>query len=83
EAQAKLVAEYLIGGYDLPERTARRQQTERERAQMFARYVTSRRHTMQLDYDVYLAQLKAETETGRRRAQHRAGRAGFGLPEAS
>ena len=74
EAQAKLVAEYLSGGYDLPERARRKQQTERERAEMFARYVPSRRHTMQLDYDVYLAQLKAEAEAGRRRARHRDGR---------
>jgi dimethylaniline monooxygenase (N-oxide forming) len=75
EAQAKLVAEYLSGGYELPERALRKRQTERERAEMRARYVPSRRHTMQLDYDVYLAQLKAEAEAGRRRARQRGGRA--------
>ena len=74
EAQSKLVAEYLAGGYDLPERAARRRVTERERAEMFARYVPSRRHTMQLDYDVYMALLKAETESGRQRARRRRGR---------
>jgi dimethylaniline monooxygenase (N-oxide forming) len=71
EAQARLIAEYLRGSYDLPERGQRKKQTERERAEMFARYVPSRRHTMQLDYDVYMAQLKAETEAGQRRAQRR------------
>jgi len=42
---------------------------------MFARYVPSRRHTMQLDYDEYLASLVAETSAGRTRARHRAARA--------
>jgi dimethylaniline monooxygenase (N-oxide forming) len=75
EAQAKLVAEYLNGSYDLPERPVRKRQTERERAEMLARYVPSRRHTMQLDYDVYMAQLKAEAEAGKQRARRRNGRA--------
>lgn len=69
EAQAKLIAEYLSGRYQLPERSVRQRLTERARAEMFARYVPSRRHTMQLDYDDYMAQLKSETEAGRRRAR--------------
>ena len=75
EAQAKLIAELLSGGYDLPDAAERKRRTERERAAMFARYVPSRRHTMQLDYDEYLASLAAETKAGRTRARHRAARA--------
>jgi len=76
EAQSKLVAELLSGGYDLPDRAERQQRTERERAQMFARYVPSRRHTMQIDYDEYLTSLAAETKAGRTRARHRVARTG-------
>jgi len=75
EAQAKLIAERLTGSYDLPDAAERKRRTERERAEMFARYVPSRRHTMQLDYDEYLASLAAETKAGHARARHRAARA--------
>jgi dimethylaniline monooxygenase (N-oxide forming) len=75
EAQAKLVAEALSGTYELPNQAERERRTERERAAMFARYVPSRRHTMQLDHDEYMADLATETEVGRRRAKHSAARA--------
>ena len=75
EAQAKLIAELLSGKYDLPDAAERQRRTERERAEMFARYVPSRRHTMQLDYDEYLASLARETKAGNTRARHRAARA--------
>jgi dimethylaniline monooxygenase (N-oxide forming) len=74
EAQAKLVAETLTGGYELPSPAERAQRSERERAAMFARYVPSRRHTMQLDYDEYMAALATEAAAGRQRAKHRAAR---------
>jgi len=76
EAQGKLIAELLSGSYELPDSAERKRRTERDRAQMFARYVPSRRHTMQLDYDEYLATLAAEARAGRTRARHRAARAG-------
>jgi len=75
EAQSKLIAELLGGRYELPQPTERKQRSERERATMFARYVPSRRHTMQVDYDEYLTSLTDETEAGRTRARHRAARA--------
>jgi hypothetical protein len=49
---------------------------ERERARMFKRYVTSKRHTMQVDFDDYLFELRREL----RRGGDRARRAGFALP---
>jgi len=74
EAQAKLVAEALSGGYDLPSARERSEHSARERAAMFARYVPSRRHTMQLDFDEYMAELAREAEAGRLRARHREAR---------
>ena len=74
EAQAKLIAETLSGGYEPPSEGERRARTERARAAMRARYVPSRRHTMQLDHDEYLAELAREAAAGRIRARHRAAR---------
>jgi len=76
EAQAKLIAQLLDGSYELPQVDERKRRTERERALMFARYVPSRRHTMQLDYEEYLASLAQETKDGQTRARHRNARAG-------
>jgi hypothetical protein len=49
---------------------------ERERAKMFKRYVASKRHTMQVDFDNYLYALGKELKAGARRAAA----AGFALP---
>jgi hypothetical protein len=43
---------------------------------MFKRYVTSKRHTMQVDFDDYLFELRREL----RRGGDRARRSGFALP---
>ena len=43
---------------------------------MFKRYVRSKRHTMQIDFDQYLWQLGRERRTGAERARE----AGFPLP---
>ncbi len=80
EAQAKLIAETLTGNYDMPPPSERARRTARERAVMFARYVPSRRHTMQLDFEEYMTDLAAEAAAGRRRAKHRVARSGARLP---
>ena len=49
---------------------------EAERERMFRRYVRSERHTMQVDFDDYLAAQQAE----RKRGAERARRAGDPLP---
>jgi dimethylaniline monooxygenase (N-oxide forming) len=49
---------------------------ERERARMFKRYVASKRHTMQVDFDNYLYDLGKELKAGAARARA----AGFSLP---
>jgi cation diffusion facilitator CzcD-associated flavoprotein CzcO len=72
EAQGEWVAEYLRGAYALPGRRALLRDMQRERERMFRRYVASKRHTMQVDFDDYLLALSRE----RRRGQQRAQRAG-------
>jgi cation diffusion facilitator CzcD-associated flavoprotein CzcO len=78
EAQGRWVASYLRGEYHLPPRPQMEQDMNRERAKMFKRYVASKRHTMQVDFDNYLHQLNKELAAGAARARQ----AGFTLPVA-
>jgi dimethylaniline monooxygenase (N-oxide forming) len=71
-AQSAWVCDYLAGRYELPAPAAMRADMERERARMFKRYVRSKRHTMQVDFDDYLADLAAERRSGEARARVRA-----------
>jgi hypothetical protein len=76
EAQGGWIGEYLRGDYALPPRPELRRDMQRERDRMFKRYVASKRHTMQVDYDDYLLDLEKELAHGRERAA----RAGHPLP---
>lgn len=76
EAQSRWVAEYLRGGYALPSPAAMRADMRTDRERMARRYVTSKRHTIQVDFDDYLAELGRERRTGRKRAAAQ----GFSLP---
>ncbi|MDX6671201.1 MAG: hypothetical protein QOI91_1564 [Solirubrobacteraceae bacterium] len=76
EAQGQWVADYLRGEYALPGRAEMLQDIERERERMFKRYVRSKRHTMQIDFDQYLWQLGQERHAGAERART----AGFAPP---
>jgi hypothetical protein len=78
EAQGQWIAAYLRGEYALPDSAALRQDMERERAKMFKRYVASKRHTMQVDFDNYLHALGRERRAGARRVREH----GFRLPLA-
>ena len=64
------------GRYALPDAAALRADIEAERERMFKRYVASKRHTMQVDYDDYLADLTKERRRGAERARAR----GHALP---
>jgi dimethylaniline monooxygenase (N-oxide forming) len=75
-AQSEWVCDHLSGRYALPAPAAVRADVERERERMFKRYVASKRHTMQVDYDDYLADLAKERRQGAERARARA----FALP---
>jgi flavin-binding monooxygenase-like protein len=75
-AQSEWVSDYLSGRYALPDPPALRADIEEERRRMFKRYVASKRHTMQVDYDDYLADLAKERRRGAERARER----GYALP---
>jgi dimethylaniline monooxygenase (N-oxide forming) len=64
EAQSEWVCDHLQGIYQLPSRAAMLADIERERTAMRRRYVASKRHTMQVDYDDYLFDLKRERRRG-------------------
>jgi hypothetical protein len=76
EAQGRWLASYLRGEYRLPSRKEMEADMRRERETMFKRYVASKRHTMQVDFDNYLYDLRKELKAGAARART----AGFSLP---
>jgi hypothetical protein len=76
EAQGRWVASYLRGEYRLPSQAQMEADMQTERERMFKRYVASKRHTMQVDFDNYLYALSKELKAGSARARA----AGFALP---
>ncbi len=76
EAQGQWIAAYLRGEYALPDPAALRADMEHERAKMFKRYVASKRHTMQVDFDNYRYAIARERRVGARRVREQ----GFRLP---
>jgi dimethylaniline monooxygenase (N-oxide forming) len=69
EHQSTWVADYLSGRYALPGDRELRADIARERERMFKRYVASKRHTMQVDFDDFLAALAKERKRGAERAR--------------
>ncbi len=69
EAQGRWIAAYLRGEYHLPSRIEMERDIEHDRELMFKRYVASKRHTMQVDFDNYLYWLEREMKAGSRRAR--------------
>ncbi|HEY2839904.1 MAG TPA: NAD(P)-binding domain-containing protein [Pirellulales bacterium] len=69
EQQAKLAAEYLSGHYLTPSEAEMLATIQSDRERMFRRYVLSKRHTMQVDFDPFLKSLKREQRRGARRAR--------------
>ena len=76
EAQGSWVASYLKGEYALPPRSQLLRDIAEDTAAMRSRYVASKRHTIQVDFDDYLF----DTDRERRRGAQRARAAGFALP---
>lgn len=76
EAQGRWIAEYLTGHYALPPRPEMLDDIEREQRAMRKRYVASKRHTIQVDFEEYRQGLDAERRAGAQRARA----AGFALP---
>jgi dimethylaniline monooxygenase (N-oxide forming) len=79
EAQSRLLADYLRGAYRLPSHGRMLADIRRENAAMRKRYVASKRHTIQVDFDRYLYELGREA----RRGEARARAVDFALPVAA
>jgi cation diffusion facilitator CzcD-associated flavoprotein CzcO len=71
ERQSAWVCDYLQGHYALPPEAELRADIQRERRRMFKRYVASKRHTMQVDFDDYIVALDKERKRGAERAAAR------------
>lgn len=68
ELQAKLIADHLTGAYQTPSPEAMRAAAHAERSELDERYVRSRRHTMQVDFDAFMLALAEERKAGRARS---------------
>ena len=71
EAQGAWVGDYLVGDYALPSREQLLGDIAADHAAMRARYVSSKRHTIQVDFDDYLYALAKERRAGAARARAR------------
>jgi cation diffusion facilitator CzcD-associated flavoprotein CzcO len=67
--QAKWVAAYLAGEYSLPDVEEQEHTILADEKKHMGRYYASARHTMQLDQDIYFAELDSEMRRGRKRAR--------------
>jgi dimethylaniline monooxygenase (N-oxide forming) len=76
ELQSEWVCDHLAGRYELPPGAELRADIEAERRAMFKRYVASKRHTMQVDFEDYVHAAQRE----RRRGAERAALHGHRLP---
>jgi cation diffusion facilitator CzcD-associated flavoprotein CzcO len=69
EAQGAWVGDYLTGDYRLPDAARVRADIADDQAAMRKRYVASKRHTIQVDFDDYLYELAKERAAGAERAR--------------
>jgi dimethylaniline monooxygenase (N-oxide forming) len=69
EAQGAWVGDYLLGDYDLPAADDVVADIRADQRAMRERYVASKRHTIQVDFDDYLHALGKERDAGRTRAR--------------
>jgi len=69
EAQGAWVGDYLLGDYALPAHAQVLADINADQQSMAERYVTSKRHTIQVDFDDYLHDLRKERRAGAIRAR--------------
>jgi dimethylaniline monooxygenase (N-oxide forming) len=69
EAQGAWVGDYLRGDYALPSQEELRADIGADQAAMRKRYVSSKRHTIQVDFEDYLYKLDKERAAGTARAR--------------
>jgi dimethylaniline monooxygenase (N-oxide forming) len=68
ERQSALIARHLTGAYALPGHGEMERDIDRKLDAMRRRYVASKRHTIQVDYDDYMRELAKEMAKGAARA---------------
>jgi len=68
EAQCEWISELISGDGELPDRSTMAREVAKEQSAMKKRYVTSKRHTIQVDFDPYLRIISRERERSRARA---------------
>ena len=66
EAQAEWMADLVEGRCTLPDRATMEREIDRDLERMHHRYVTSPRHTIQVDFHAYRATVRRERRRGRR-----------------
>ena len=66
ELQSEWVSRYLTGACELPPAERMQREIEQERAAMRKRYGNAPRHTMQVDFDPYVAAVQREMKRGAR-----------------
>jgi cation diffusion facilitator CzcD-associated flavoprotein CzcO len=64
EAQSEWIADVLEGNVGLPDPDEMRRVIARERERMAKRYVTSKRHTIQVDFEPYMRAIRRERRNG-------------------
>ena len=69
EQQAKLVGAYLTGRYKLPAEAVMRATTAKDEAVHLGHYYAAARHTIQVDFGIYVSDLLKEIPRGERRAK--------------
>lgn len=72
EQQSKLLVAYLAGDYALPDPETMRRTIAAEEQRYQGHYYKSRRHTMQVNFEPYVADLLAEIRRGAKRVPQRA-----------
>jgi hypothetical protein len=68
ERQSELVADHLQGRYGVPSARQMQRDIEAKKAKMRKRYVASKRHTIQVDFDDYMRELTKERKVGAKRS---------------
>jgi cation diffusion facilitator CzcD-associated flavoprotein CzcO len=81
ERQGDLIARHILGSYELPSVATMEKDIDQKKVAMRKRYVASKRHTIQVDYDDYMKELRKEMEAGAARVE--AGAAGAGAHVSS
>ena len=63
EQQSKYVAQVMQGKHELPDRQAMQNQITKDEQKYLGHYYKAKRHTIQVDFDTYVADLKKEIGT--------------------